>query len=641
MSGSIWQSNELKLRYELLETIAESGDSHVYKVHDQYLDIDVAIKVLKPGLADKNLVQFQNEAKIAGSLVHKNIQNVLDFGLVEKTHPYLVLDFIDGKSLSQRLKQKGPLPAGECIDIFAQICNGMAFAHRKNVLHRDIKPSNIMLTVDEDNSTLVKIVDFGLARFKPVDSSDTPTKGLIGTPLYMAPEQADGVRSDKLSDIYSMGCLMYECLAGKPPFVGDSPANTIMLHRTENPAPFEETLEVPDFLEQAVFKCLSKDSSDRFSDFDQLYEALFSSSEFEHFKPSDDGQRVGKREKLIRVCSGLVLVLTPLLLAIYVYAPKRSGTRPKIEQKPPQFLEAGKVQDEKPFIVGRAIDSKKLKLKATFGFTDTRMIERLKHFKKIDILEIENAIHFSGEGLKQFDWLSVEDLRVQTCPINKKGLSELARINGLRTFYLEKAYLIKDEDLKVLKDAKNLTWFIYSGRNFTEESFKYLAEYSSAQSFQPKKLKISAKGINYLDNKKSKLTGVDLRECVLTDDAILAMTRLQKPLNIGIWSVVTDKQLKILANAKKPTWRYMRLQCAPQSPEAVKDLSKIKNLTQLKIPSTLKPSLLAKIETCLTDVKIAKVAPQTKGNKMQTIMGIIDKDEGNSIAEFEMSRTEK
>lgn len=257
-------------RYQLIGLIAEGGMGAVYKARHILLDKIVAVKVLKVGDVDSTVHQrFTIEAKAAATLSHPNLMAVHDYGLLEDGSPFLVMEFIEGRSLSQVIKQTGCLEPSRALSIFLQICDGLSHAHSHGLIHRDLKPGNIILVrragSDEESA---QIIDFGLAKrlFEP--QAMTQSGQVFGTPLYMSPEQCGGKTLDQRADIYSLGCVMYESLTGLPALQGESPVVTMFKHCTEMPEPMSvknPELHVPAEFERIIFKCMEKDPADRYS----------------------------------------------------------------------------------------------------------------------------------------------------------------------------------------------------------------------------------------------------------------------------------------------------------------------------------------------------------------------------------------
>lgn len=268
-SGETLLGTTLAERYEILSVIGEGGMGVVYKARHLLMNRMVAIKTLHQHLASnqKTTQRFKREATLISDLEHPNIITVYDFGVTPKGQPYLVLGYLEGRGLDEVIKSEGLLSQERAIKIFSQVCDGLAHAHARGIIHRDLKPSNIMLTDGEQGSDMVKIVDFGIAKVLPESGKDplylTQAGETFGSPLYMSPEQCLGRHVDHRSDIYSMGCLMYECLTGMPPHLGESSFITFSKHVSELPQPFPADLGIPAQLEAVVLKALAKEPEAR------------------------------------------------------------------------------------------------------------------------------------------------------------------------------------------------------------------------------------------------------------------------------------------------------------------------------------------------------------------------------------------
>jgi serine/threonine protein kinase len=222
--------------YVLDEEIGRGGMGVIYKAHHKVMNRTVAIKVLNKKLAEGVWPKrFENEAKLLSLLSHPNVVSVYDFGFEPDGSAYLVMDYLQGESLSQALAG-GTLNIQRFCEIMLEVCHGLIAAHEKGLIHRDIKPSNIFLAKDESGAETVKLLDFGLAKDSTVASQKlTSTGEIVGTPLYMSPELLRTRDLDARADLYSLGCVMYECLSGQPPFRGDSAVETAVLHLNSPP----------------------------------------------------------------------------------------------------------------------------------------------------------------------------------------------------------------------------------------------------------------------------------------------------------------------------------------------------------------------------------------------------------------------
>lgn len=267
-------------KYELLDVIGSGAMGVIYRARHLILDKVVAIKVLHTNQADSNLImRFQREARAASSLNHPNVITVYDFGVHAASAPYMVMDYLQGRTLAEYIEQRGQLSLREIVDIVEQILAALAHAQKKNILHRDLKPSNIMVLEEENEPRLVKLLDFGLAKLLDRDDQIalSAVGSALGSPAYMSPEQATGLKVDCRSDLYSLGCMMYEMIAGQPPLLGESPMETLMNRLNQKAPPLRETIlktkrarefnaltDVPTIVELFVAKLLERDQRDRF-----------------------------------------------------------------------------------------------------------------------------------------------------------------------------------------------------------------------------------------------------------------------------------------------------------------------------------------------------------------------------------------
>jgi eukaryotic-like serine/threonine-protein kinase len=249
-------------RYELTHLIARGGMAQVYRAHDQLLDREVALKVLFPELSvDQTFVErFRREAQAAAKLSHPNIVPVFDWGEDNGTY-FIVMEYVDGQPLSAILRDQKVLPPTRAAVIAADVAAALSYAHRHGVIHRDVKPGNVLITLDGS----VKVTDFGIARAVNTEESLTQQGSVMGTATYFSPEQAEGANVDARSDVYSLGIVLYEMLAGRPPFQGDSPVAVASKHVRENvPLVRDFDPEVPAPIEAITMKALAKQPAARY-----------------------------------------------------------------------------------------------------------------------------------------------------------------------------------------------------------------------------------------------------------------------------------------------------------------------------------------------------------------------------------------
>ena len=261
----------VKERYEILEILGEGGMAFVYKARDMQLERFVAIKTLKPNYVNQETFvdRFKREAKTAANLNHPNIVQIFDWGIEEE--PYFVMEYIEGNTLTSIIAKNRTISLSDILFIGAQVSSGLHAAHQKGLVHRDIKPGNIMITPDGK----VKVTDFGIVSLQNEESDITKTGSILGTASYISPEQAQGKPVSIESDLYSLGTVLYELIAGKAPFSGDSPISTATKHLTEKPEkPSVFRRDLPKGVENAILKLLEKATYDRFKSAEDLRATL-------------------------------------------------------------------------------------------------------------------------------------------------------------------------------------------------------------------------------------------------------------------------------------------------------------------------------------------------------------------------------
>jgi eukaryotic-like serine/threonine-protein kinase len=259
-------------RYEVLGLAGSGGMAEVYRARDELLSRDVALKVLNERLStDRSFVErFRREAQTAANLNHPNIVSLFDYGADDGKY-FIVMEYIDGRPLSDIIRNEGPLMPERAAEIASEVGKGLARAHDAGLVHRDIKPGNIMIT----STGQTKVTDFGIARALTADQTMTQTGMVIGTAAYLSPEQAQGAPVDARSDVYSLGCVLYEMLTGAPPFTGDTPLSIAYKHVRENPErPSLVNSDVPNSLDSIVLKAMSKHPDNRYPSAREMSEDL-------------------------------------------------------------------------------------------------------------------------------------------------------------------------------------------------------------------------------------------------------------------------------------------------------------------------------------------------------------------------------
>lgn len=264
-------------RYKVEVLLGQGAMGAVYRAQHIHMQKAVALKVLHQSMSSNQEVvrRFEREAIAAGRVEHPNVATATDFGRLKDGSFYLVLEFIDGKSLGQLMEETGPMPVERACRITGQIAAALSAAHAAGIVHRDLKPENVMLPQGDHEGDIVKVLDFGMAKLQQADSSETKLTmhgAVYGTPQYMAPEQASGQDVDQRADLYAVGLMLYEMLAGKPPFEADQMMALLLKHMTEKVPPLPSTVPRP--IAKLVMSLLEKKPEDRPQSAAEVLDAL-------------------------------------------------------------------------------------------------------------------------------------------------------------------------------------------------------------------------------------------------------------------------------------------------------------------------------------------------------------------------------
>lgn len=296
----------LEGRFRIVSLIGSGGMASVYLADHLALQEKVAVKILdrSPGGSSKDLQRFKHEAKALQKIAHRNVVRVHSFGLTDG-NPYMVMEYVEGEPLDKVIKKNGRLELNRVLAIFKEVCAGLQAAHDEQIVHRDLKPSNILLAND-----CVKLVDFGIA--KPTSDANvqqqfTATGALTGTPLYMSPERCKSLPEDCRSDIYSVGCVLFECLTGQPPFAGESPLSVLsqqLNNEVKVPSQFRATARIW----TVIRKCMEKEPEDRYASAAELAADLTKIETAEDPDPfiENVAQRRNTQKTIFCVAAGLL-----------------------------------------------------------------------------------------------------------------------------------------------------------------------------------------------------------------------------------------------------------------------------------------------------------------------------------------------
>lgn len=392
--------NTIIEKYEIKETLGEGGMGSVYLAHHVILNKKVALKILRKDLlSEKDAIErLKREAQACAMLSHTNIVSVFDFGLTENGFPFIVMEYLEGISVFQFLKSHGKFKPELIVKIAIQVCDALEAAHDKNVIHRDLKPDNILLTGKEPNYPVVKIVDFGIAKtdFRGGEAQRlTQTGELVGSPAYMSPEQINGEIIDERSDIYSLGCVLYEMFTGEQLFRRAGMMAILEANLNEEPSkisPPGDDSSTREKLYEIILVCLKKKRADRYKNICELRSALKSLLQ----KEKNETAPLWTKSIIIALC-----VVTAIVITAGVTMNVSSGKQ-NIESSKETSLEKSD-----PVAVGRILDyidyfddETKSQFKKTLLEAKSKNLRLLAGAELIEFLssELDSQLEHSGKA---------------------------------------------------------------------------------------------------------------------------------------------------------------------------------------------------------------------------------------------------
>ncbi len=544
-------------RYKPIRRIGMGASGTIYLCQDRLLKKKVAVKVLN-SLSSEQLVSFQREAKATSQIEHPNIVKVFDFGVSDGKAPYMVLEYIDGLSLDQILKNEGALDLDDALPIFSQICDALSFSHNRNLFHRDLKPENIIVAGWKTPDVSIRVIDFGVGVIRQERTDQG--KSVAGSPPYMSPDQAHGLTFDERSEIYSMGCVMFEVLTGRPPFQGSTALETISLHAHAEPPTLADghgSAFFPEALEDLVANCLRKTPAERYQSMEELKNALLDLESEQHPRAATNESKL-EQDRLTH--QGLTRWIVVSLLAIGTIGSIivfQSGRQPvkTIEVSP-----SPKTPKYKEPMLSDALDTLEsdtwYKGKNGFGRViwnsapniNDNDFEQLTKESDVRCINVGITDNVTGTGFKYLKNAQLEDVFVQSTGLTDDGLREICEFKTLTSIRLAMASRLTLKGLGYLKtlpalESLNLT--VMEIPDHALELISTMPKLTAVVFYNSHKIKAS--DLRYLSALRT-MHYLDLSGTSLTNEIFPYIAKIKSLTNIRICNLdLTDENLELLA----------------------------------------------------------------------------------------------
>lgn len=448
-------------RYKPLSLLGRGAAGSVYLCRDRLLGKKVAVKTLNK-LSAEQLVSFQLEAKAASRVKHQYIVMVLDFGATESGCPFMVMEYVNGTSLAQLLEERGALETDLAIAIGIKVCDALEYVHQHEMFHRDLKPSNILLVQHDSGDQFdVRLIDFGVAQAKFDTQEPTMFQGrtVVGTPNYMSPDQVSGKRFDARSEVYSLGCVLFELLTGTPPFVTHSALETISKHAHEAPPALSDftTQEFPEKLELLVAKCLEKRRSNRYQSMAELRSELATASDSEVVvaasAPVIDAKSTSKPPipGYFKVLAGMLSLTLVAIISMAIAEQNRPIVAKKATKIKRTFGSPPVLMDQMFYDKLNGPIHGLLSAEPDFADEDMKSILRFSYQTQLSLA----GSQVTGKNFSVLQKLPLKILNLSKTKIDDKSLAAIGALTDLEDLKLSHDS-IGDEGIKHLSSLHNL-----------------------------------------------------------------------------------------------------------------------------------------------------------------------------------------
>jgi serine/threonine protein kinase len=566
--GELPQGYVVGQQFKVRNTLGEGGMSYVYLCDDISLNRQVALKVMRVNAQsnEQAFMRFHREGQAVAMLSHNNVVKVHSLQFTENDQPFLVMEVVQGVSLSQLLEISGPLKLPRALKFLAQICDGIAHAHENGVIHRDLKLSNIMLINPHRADERIKILDFGIAKVVNETSVKmTQTGEVFGSPAYMSPEQALGKAVDTKTDQYSLGCIAFELLTGRTPFAAENYLAVLMAHVQEKAPSVNEFMQVPvpTNIERTIARLLAKDPKDRFENIEEVKKAF--TGELKVAKPLSINLRKHLNFRYLAYGGAFLLCAgTIAAIAFVIQTPKKSPALAKTEtlQAADKIFDVVLDTADDSFLSGRCIQNRN---RSTFGdeLRNRKISDKgltyLKFCPNLQELKLQNCRSITSAGIATIASIpTILSLDLNETNIDDSALVSIGKMKQLQELSLESIDDITDEGISYLSDLPHLhTLFLSDAYQVTGEALKSLAQIKNLTVLKLDNDGVTS-GLHYLINSKIKWLSLSGSDASPKDLRILAKVRSLEELHLDkdnvdektLLSLATLPNLKLLGVRK-------------------------------------------------------------------------------------------
>ncbi len=574
-------------RYAILSRLGEGGIGVVYKAFDPNLNKIVAIKVLNTGTlrADQH-VRFQNEARALAELKHRAIPEIYNFSISEAGAPYMVMEFIEGKSLLQLLSEQRQLSVDNALAITKQVANALQSAHSMGIFHRDVTPANIIIDVEGE----IKLVDFGLVKFeKSLDQYQTKTGKVIGSPAYMSPEQIRTLAIDGRTDIYSLGCVLFEMLSGKTPYTADSAIEMVSSHLNDEIPRLPDDISTDQIslskLQTIINRCLAKEADNRFQKMQELENALESLVGTEN-RPLNLDTTSNTKANLPIIPIALLVLVVSSALVFQVFTQIQGTPWPQLPSvtKTKKHYPLSQLESIEPSLLDKrpqpwVISSGRkaaTAIKEELTDDDFKWLRNHPESKNIHFIVADYA-NLTGSGLRHLNGMQVKKLKIVSPHLKSENLKYLQQFSeitdlsiggtalGLDAYRqlakLRTLSLLKLMEMDVPKKAltilgtlpklTTLNMVSDHGKNLYHADFKELSGLHQLESLGIRGFDFTNNDLIYV-SKLKKLINLDLKNIPIDDSNIDLLQTLPELQIVNLSNTnITEKGLESVSKIKK------------------------------------------------------------------------------------------